>query len=84
MSNIVKQAEDIVEGKSREYEDSFSDIAKLWSVYLNMNLTDLDVAQMMILFKFGRMMNVQKKDNIVDLVGYALCAEKIMFTEEDF
>lgn len=58
-------------------EDSFNRIANLWSAYLNVALTGLDVAKMMILFKLARTGERAYLDNWVDIAGYAACAGEI-------
>lgn len=58
-------------------EDSFDRIAYLWSAYLEVALTGLDVAKMMILFKLARTREQAYLDNWVDIAGYAACAGEI-------
>ena len=59
-------------------EDSFSEIAALWSVYLHHPVTGEDVAMMMILLKVARVMKcVSIDDSLVDIAGYAACAAEI-------
>lgn len=70
-------------------EDSFAEIAKLWSWY-NDNRTipegpfeARDVAMMMSLFKIARICNNTKhEDSYIDLVGYAALAGEISTQEE--
>lgn len=65
-----------------EPEDNFSIIAEYWSAYLNGKyrtgtpISSEDVANMMSLFKLGRITTSKnhKVDNYVDLAGYAACA----------
>lgn len=65
-----------------EPEDNFSIIAEYWSAYLNGKyrtgtpISSEDVANMMSLFKLGRITTSKnhKIDNYVDLAGYAACA----------
>ncbi len=58
-------------------EDSFANIADLWSGYLGMKLEPLDAANMMILLKVARAAGRYKFDNYVDIAGYAACAAEI-------
>ena len=62
-----------------EPEDNFSDIAKLWSSYLDINIGPEDVAIMMCLFKIARLKSscYESKDSWVDLIGYAACGGEI-------
>jgi hypothetical protein len=56
-------------------EDSFTLIANYWNAYLAAKdgmLSALDIAHMMILFKMARVQGqAPKRDNYVDLCGYA-------------
>lgn len=58
-------------------------IADYWSVYiadargLGDNLTEQDVAMMMILLKIARQGHKFKLDNVIDIAGYALCAHRM-------
>ena len=55
-------------------EDTFSDIAKMWSVYLGKQIESEDVANMMILLKVCRAKNSPNyRDNWVDIIGYSAC-----------
>lgn len=76
---ILEEAKQIIcEDRNEQYgepEDSFANIAMLWTVYLGIGLNGYDVAMMMVLFKFARMMTGgYKRDSLVDLIGYAACA----------
>ena len=67
-----------------ELEDNFSDIAKLWSVFLDINITAPQVAAMMILLKTARIKSSEgrDKDSWIDVVGYAACGGELMFGGE--
>ena len=62
---------------------NFQDIADLWSAYLKTSLdveVDLkarDVAHMSILMKISRNVHKPKRDNWVDMAGYAQCGGKV-------
>lgn len=59
-------------------EDNFSVIAKLWSLYIEREITSSDVAVMMILLKIARIKGGNfKGDNYIDIAGYAACAAEI-------
>lgn len=68
-----------------EPEDNFSDIAKLWSVFLDINITAPQVAAMMILLKTARIKSSEgrDKDSWIDVVGYAACGGELMFGGEE-
>ena len=62
---------------------NFQDIADLWSAYLKVALdVDIaikarDVAHMSILMKVSRNVHKPKRDNWVDMAGYAQCGGKV-------
>jgi hypothetical protein len=56
-------------------EDCFRDIAGMWSEYLGYGVSARDVTMMMILLKICRDKFGKKKDNLVDIIGYARCAD---------
>lgn len=61
-------------------ENNFNRIALLWSAYLKYPINDMDVANMMILFKVARTQeNKEHLDNWVDIAGYAACAGEIEY-----
>jgi gene 55 protein len=66
-------------------EDNFSDIARLWSAYLDTDLGAEDVAIMMCLFKIARIKGsfYESKDSWVDLIGYAACGGEIATRGEE-
>jgi hypothetical protein len=76
---LLDEAKAIVCGdRDQQYgkpEDSFYVIAKLWSDYIMSYLDERDVAMMMILLKVARDVSGEsKRDNLVDIAGYAACA----------
>ena len=84
-NTVVDELNKIYKERSTSYgtpEDNFNRVASLWQSYLNGKeqgeITALDVAHMMILFKIGRTMGgANKVDNYVDIAGYAVCAAEI-------
>ena len=58
-----------------EPEDNFGMISRFWSAYLGIPVTELDVINMMILFKTARLATAEKpsRDSYVDIAGYAAC-----------
>lgn len=67
--------------RERDYgtpEDNFGTIAQLWTTYLGMYVTPVDVAMMMALLKVARIKNGGGTgDSFVDLAGYAACGAEI-------
>ena len=56
-------------------EDTFKQIAALWEAYLGTKVTPPMVADMMCLLKIAREAGGKgKRDNMVDLIGYAALA----------
>ena len=61
-----------------EAENTFADIAALWSVLFGIDITAAQVAQAMVLFKVARMKaNPGHADNYTDAVGYAAIAGEL-------
>lgn len=65
-----------------EPEDNFANIAAYWNAYCQqrfkvaLDITPQDVAHFMILMKMARLAtNAQHRDSLVDIAGYAACAE---------
>lgn len=60
-------------------ENGLRRIASLWSVYLGTEVTEVDVAMMMVLLKVARQsMNEVHLDNYVDVAGYAALAAELI------
>lgn len=57
--------------------ENFSNIARGWEIILKVKITPEQVGLCMIWLKMAREMNVSKRDNIVDIAGYAGCMEKL-------
>lgn len=79
--NILIEADEITGGgRQEDYghpEDSFKKIADYWSVYLGVDVQPCDVARMMVLLKVARQQNRPKRDNLVDIAGYARTEEML-------
>lgn len=59
-------------------EDNFARIGRLWSAYLGIDISALDVAMMMCLFKAARIKTgTGTADSFIDLAGYAACGGEI-------
>jgi hypothetical protein len=64
-------------------EDSFGDIAAMWSIYLGHAVGPEDVAMMMVLLKAVRFKNSpQHVDNTIDVAGYAALAGEIALRDK--
>jgi hypothetical protein len=78
--SLLSEAQKIIEERGKDYGDinqSFERIAKFWSAYKGVEITPHEVADMMILLKISRNVTSRKKDNLLDIVGYAECAAKL-------
>lgn len=64
-------------------EDSFNNIARLWSAYTGHAYTPVDVSVMMALLKVARIKGGYKVDSFVDLAGYAACAGELAELAEE-
>lgn len=75
---LLEKAKRIVCGdRDRQYghpEDAFRVIAEMWTSYLGSEITAGNVCDMMVLFKVARNSYKQKRDNLIDIAGYAACA----------
>lgn len=78
---ILQEAQTIVYGdRQKDYgpvKENFSRIARQWSVTLGMDVTEEQVALCMIQVKIARHIHSPKRDNIVDIAGYAATIEKM-------
>ncbi|WP_051321615.1 DUF6378 domain-containing protein [Chrysiogenes arsenatis] len=74
-SQVLFEAERTINGdRDQQYGApavAFDLIAKYWSVYLGCDVLPKDVAQMMVLMKLAREQLNTKRDNLVDMIGYA-------------
>jgi hypothetical protein len=69
----VDRKEDYVEA-----EDSFNDIARLWSVILHKDISSKEVALCMIALKIARCNNGNyKRDSWLDIAGYAALGSQL-------
>jgi hypothetical protein len=84
--NVLKEAETLVNGERRQQYgpilESFQKIAKMWSMILGITVTTQHVAMCMIALKLCRHIPGFKRDNLVDICGYAYLAE-ILNRQED-
>tara|TARA_Y100001972_G_scaffold33226_1_gene41272 strand:- start:1708 stop:1971 length:264 start_codon:yes stop_codon:yes gene_type:complete len=79
----LKEALKILKGpREKEYgnkKENHDNIAKLWSAYLNINLTAHDVALMMLLLKVARTKSPNPtRDTYIDMVGYSAIAGEVV------
>ena len=78
-TDILKRANECVTGSRQqdygEVEDNFRLIADLWSAYIGTDISAVDVAMMMALFKIARIETAEMPslDSYVDAAGYIAC-----------
>lgn len=74
---LLEEADHIVSGdRAGDYgENSLPAIARLWSEHVGAEITARDVAWMMVLLKSVRDRHKEKRDNLVDAIGYIQLAE---------
>ena len=73
---ILDRAKEIITGARNDAygdpKDSFKKISMLWSDYLGMYVSPVDVANMMVLLKVSRQKTGKgSADNFIDIAGYA-------------
>ncbi len=81
-SILVEASRLVTKDRQDDYghpEDDFKRIATIWSTLLGDNLkedlTPVHVASMMIALKLSRSAFKNKRDNWIDIAGYAHCAD---------
>jgi hypothetical protein len=78
---ILEEAQKVVYGdRQADYgsvTENFTTIAKLWSAVLKTEVTPEKVGLCMIQVKVARQMYKPKRDNLVDISGYAATLEKM-------
>ena len=60
-----------------DYEENLSRIAGMWSSFLNVDISAMDVALMMVLLKTSRAKAGYARDNAVDGVAYFLIHDSL-------
>lgn len=80
---ILNTAMSLISGDRHEdygdAKDSFESIARLWTAYLSVAVSPMDVANMMMLLKMSRSLtSPDKADTWVDICGYAALAGEMM------
>ena len=79
---LVEAAQIISGDRDAQYgkpEDNFLRIAKIWSVILGVEITQEDVAMMMVGLKVARYANKNgfQDDTWIDIAGYAACGYEV-------
>lgn len=78
---LDRAAECVLQDRNTQYgppEDTFGEIAGLWSFFLGTEVKAYQVAVMMALMKIARLKyNPTHADSWVDLAGYAACGSEV-------
>ena len=79
LGSLLDEAKQTITGERQDQygapEDSFPRIAAYWMIYLGTFVSPLDVAHLMALMKLARAQGQGfRRDNYVDLAGYAAIA----------
>jgi hypothetical protein len=83
--DFLTEAKAIIQDRGMEYghpSDNMQRTARLWSAYLEMPITDYQVANCMVLVKLARSMETGKVDGYIDMSAYAAIAGNL-HTEEN-
>lgn len=79
--SILERAESLVMGdRGQNYGHpivDFSRTAKIWTALKDVEFTPSDVAKFMIAVKLSRETNNPKRDNRIDMAGYALTLDMV-------
>jgi hypothetical protein len=79
--DILKEAQNLIGAdRQKDYGDKLTNhtnIAALWSIFLQKKITPHDVAVCMALVKVARLMHQHKKDSYIDMAAYAAIAGEI-------
>ena len=80
-AELLEEARKLVKNdRQKDYGDKLKNhqnIAKLWSAYLDVEISAHDVAICMGLVKIARLKHAHKKDSYLDLAAYAAIAGEI-------
>lgn len=97
VETVLEEANRIIYGdREQTYghpSKNFDATASLWNGYLDakyggagsgVSINATDVAHMMMLLKMARELHIHKRDNVVDMAGYAGCIQKMHdYVEKD-
>jgi len=87
MTNILQEADKLTsQDRHQDYGHPYHDFnrtAGLWSELLGVKVTPRQVGLCMIALKLSRQVNKPKKDNLIDIAGYARTIEMIDEFEKD-
>lgn len=80
-ASVLTEAASLISGERRDsygtVEESFARVARTWSDILKCDVTPQKVALCMIALKLHREANSSKRDNRVDICGYAALLDQL-------
>jgi len=85
-SDYLNEAKAIIEDRGMDYghpSDNMQRTARLWSAYLEMPISDDQVAMCLALVKIARSMETAKPDNYIDGAAYFAIAGQLHTEEND-
>ena len=84
--DYLNEARATIQDRGLDYghpSDNMQRTASLWSAYLEMPVTDYQVAMCMALVKIARSMETSKTDTFIDLVAYCALSAQLATEEND-
>ena len=84
--DYLNEARATIQDRGLDYghpSDNMQRTAALWSAYLEMPVTDYQVAMCLALVKIARSMESAKPDHFFDLCGYAAISGQLHTEEND-
>jgi len=84
--DYLNEARATIQDRGMDYghpSDNMQRTASLWSAYLEIPVTDYQVAICMALVKIARSMESAKSDTYIDMVAYASLAAQLHTEEND-
>jgi hypothetical protein len=84
--DFLNEARATIEDRGMDYghpTDNMSRTASLWSAYLEMPVTDYQVAMCLALVKVARSMETSKVDNYIDGAAYFAISGQLRVQEND-
>ena len=85
-NDYLNEAKAIIEDRGMDYghpSDNMQRTARLWSAYLEMPVTDYQVAMCLALVKVARSMETSKVDNFIDGAAYFAISGQLATEEND-
>ena len=85
-SDYLNEARAIIEDRGMDYghpSDNMQRTARLWSAYLEMPISDYQVAMCLALVKIARSMETAKVDNFIDGAAYFAISGQLATEEND-